>query len=165
MDFSPFFLTSYELSVIENDFISQLQSPEAHTVTLQYKTYLSGGVDNIDPVYKNNKKTVIETPIEVEVKCIHMLANQIFEEMDIGATDFRLIKDGDSIFFFYNVNFNIPNGTDEAVKDSLIIIDESGRRWFPKIRDTPELTRLTKMLIGNIEYATILLCSITREEK
>lgn len=161
MDMSPYFFDTFEIGVIETDFLTLLQSPEAHTVTLEYKTWMPDGEDSYDPVYKNNTKPINPDPIEVEIKCVHKVVN----EFDVGLLTFRLIKEGDSLFFMYNVNFKTPDGTNEAVPDSIVMIDGSGKRWFPKVKENEEQRKLTRLLIGEVQYADVLLCSIAREEK
>lgn len=159
MDMEPFFFTSSEIGIIQSDFITQLQSPEAHTVIIEYKTWSDEGGE-IDDVYKNNTRPINNTPIQVPTKCIH----KVIDQFDTGLLSFRLIKEGDSLFFFYNVNFQIPNGTNEAVPESVIIIDESERRWFPNVKEEAQLKKLLRMMIGDLQYVDILLCSIAREE-
>lgn len=156
----PRYFTPGEIRMIVRDFKTLLKSPEAHTITMMYMSTGFGSPVN-DPVY-HFPVYANSIPVEVKVKCIH----KIVSESDVDIIQFRIAKDGDSIFYIYPIiDLTKPDGANEAIPESLKIKDELGLYWIVNIKQTDDAKKYFGMKIGNIDYATIIIANIARAEK
>lgn len=160
--FNFYGMTGFELGVIKGDFKSLLKSPEAHIATVEYQTVVSAGVESIDPVYKYNTAVTETRQLSVTYPCVHKLTEEV------GAEDFsfRFSSEGSSLFFFGDtIDFTKPDGENEAIKDSIVLVDGSGRRWQIDSNDTSKLNSLYGIMLGQQGYATVVVCNLFREDK
>lgn len=140
------FLTASEISLIDNDLATLVESPEANFVCVSY----TGLVAKTGGAYK------VEVPgerYEFELKCIQ----KVITEPEIKDRSFVLLEIGDCLFYIHGA-FDIgePLPGKPAQKDSLVFTDGGGVAWRPSIQKSSDPKLRYTMRIGKTNYATII---------
>jgi hypothetical protein len=154
------FFTKYQLHQMIKDFRVLLKSPEAPSVVIEYHTRLDKTEEaSVNSVYKFEQNDTKK--ITLKFKCVQKIIGNPDHEMQ----DFRILKEGDSVFFFEGeLNLNKLDGKNESIEDSIVITDFAKRRWVSRTKESEEINRIFKLSLGNNPFATIIACSLLREE-
>ncbi len=153
------FFTKYQLHQMIKDFRVLLKSPEAPFVVIEYHTKTEE-TSSFNSVYKFEDSNTRK--IMLKFKCVQ----KIIRNPDHEIQDFRILKEGDSVFFFEGeLNLNRLDGKNESIEDSIVITDFAKRRWVSRTKESEEINRIFKLSLGNNPFATIIACSLLREER
>ena len=155
------YLTPQEWNLVKTDYANLLAAYEACTLTVKYRKF-SSGTGNVDAVYKYSDGAIAGDEVTVLVSAIHKIVKE--EDLDIIA--FGILQVGDSIFFVAkDIDFNKPNGTDDAVPDTLLILDTSGIEWIPRLKESEQLSKHLMTHIGDDQYAQVIPASLRKNTK
>jgi hypothetical protein len=155
------FLTPQEVNIIKADFKNLLLAYEATTIVLKFRTWESSS-GNVHPIYKYMDGNI--DPVE-KIASISAI-QKIIKEEDLDILAFGIVQVGDSIFFVHpDIDFNIPDGENQAVPDTLKIVDTSGIEWIPRLKKSEQLSNHLMTHIGDDQYAQAIPASIRRNIK